>query len=155
VFFKEQIRSALRDRVFCFSFVYTRRAMPSDEKRAAPRILVIEDDQDICEAMVIILQMKGYSVASAANGRKALDYLHDAPLPDLIITDLAMPVMDGRQFRREQLKDSRLAPIPTLVITAMGDRTHIDASEILLKPVDGDLLLTAVRRHCGSEPALQ
>ncbi len=129
--------------------------MQSDEKREAPRILVVEDDEDVREAMVAFLQMGGYCVASARNGREALDYLRDAPLPGLIISDLAMPVMDGRQFRREQLKDARLATIPMLVITAMADRTHIDASEILLKPVDADLLLTAVSRHCGGEQALQ
>jgi CheY-like chemotaxis protein len=127
----------------------------SDENRDAPSILVVEDDEDVREAMVAFLQMKDYFVASARNGREALDYLHDAPLPDLIITDLAMPVMDGRQLRREQLKDARLAAIPMLVVTAMADRTHIDASEILLKPVDADLLLTAVSRHCGGEQHLQ
>ncbi len=126
--------------------------MQSDENPEAASILIVEDDEDVREAMVAFLEMKGYAVASAGNGREALDYLHDAPAPDLIITDLPMPVMDGRQFRREQLKDARLAVIPTLVITAMADRTHIDASEILLKPVDADLLLTAVSRHCGSEP---
>jgi CheY-like chemotaxis protein len=129
--------------------------MQSDENKEAPRILVVEDDEDVREAMVAFLQMKDYFVASARNGREALDYLHDAPLPDLIITDLAMPVMDGRQLRREQLKDARLAAIPMLVVTAMADRTHIDASEILLKPVDADLLLTAVSRHCGGEQHLQ
>jgi len=129
--------------------------MQSDENRESASILIVEDDEDVREAMIAFLEMKGYSVASAGNGREALDYLRDAPAPDLIITDLAMPVMDGRQFRREQLKDARLAAIPTLVITAMADRTHIDASEILLKPVDADLLLTAVSRHCGSEPVPQ
>ena len=106
--------------------------MQSDENRDAASILVVEDDEDVREAMVAFLQMKGYSVASACNGKEALDYLFAAPAPDLII-----------------------AAIPMLVITAMADRTHIDASEILLKPVDADLLLTAVSRHCGSEPALQ
>ena len=129
--------------------------MQSDENKEGASILIVEDDEDVREAMVAFLEMKGYSVASARNGKEALDYLHSAPAPDLIITDLAMPVMDGRQFRREQLKDARLAAIPMLVITAMADRTHIDASEILLKPVDADLLLTAVSRHCGSERALQ
>jgi CheY-like chemotaxis protein len=129
--------------------------MQRDENTEGASILIVEDDEDVREAMIAFLQMKGYSVASAGNGREALDYLHGAPSPDLIITDLAMPVMDGRQFRREQLKDPRLAAIPTLVITAMADRTRIDASEILLKPVDADLLLTAVSRHCGSGPALQ
>src|ERR1700686_2415703 len=129
--------------------------MQSDENGEGASILIVEDDEDVREAMVAFLEMKGYSVASAGNGRAALDYLRDAPAPDLIITDLAMPVMDGRQFRREQLKDARLAAIPMLVITAMADRTHMGGRKILLKPVDPDPLLTAVSRHCAAEPALQ
>ena len=129
--------------------------MRADQNNQGASILIVEDDEDVREAMVAFLEMKGYTVASAGNGREALDYLEAASLPDLIISDLAMPVMDGRQFRREQLKDARIAAIPILIITAMADRTHIDASEILLKPVDADVLLTAVNRHCGSEPAQQ
>src|SRR6267142_1094926 len=107
--------------------------MQSYEKRERACILIVEDDEDVLESIIAFLLVNVYSVASAGNGREALDYLRDAPAPDLIITDLAMPVMDGRQFRREQLKDARLAAIPMLVITAMADRIHIDASEILLK----------------------
>jgi CheY-like chemotaxis protein len=120
-------------------------------KNEVRAILVIEDDEDVRQAMVAILEMKGYSVASAENGKVAMDYLRAAPIPDLIITDLSMPVMDGRQFRREQVKDARLANVPLLVITAMNDRNGIDANEILRKPVDVDHLLATVSRYCEPE----
>ena len=77
-----------------------------------------------------------------------MDYLRGAPTPDLIISDLAMPVMDGKQFRREQIKDPRLAKVPVIVMSGLADRTDIDATEIFVKPVDVDVLLAAVGRHC-------
>jgi len=122
--------------------------MPGDEKREGPRILVIDDDEGVREAMVGILEMTGYRVASATNGKEALDYLRDAATPDLIISDLAMPVMDGKQFRRMQIKDPRLAKVPVIVVSALSDRSDVDANEIFIKPVDVDVLLAAVDRYC-------
>jgi len=126
--------------------------MPRRKKTEEPRILVIDDDDGVREAMVSILQVMGYFVASAINGKEALDYLRDAATPDLIISDLAMPVMDGRQFRREQVKDPRLAKVPVIVVSALSDQTDIDANEIFIKPVDVDILLAAVARYCRGEP---
>ena len=122
--------------------------MPGDEKHDGPRILVIDDDEGVREAMVSILQVMGYSVASAINGKDALDYLRNAATPDLIISDLAMPIMDGRQFRREQVKEPRLAKIPVIVVSALSDQTDIDANEIFIKPVEVEILLAAVDRYC-------
>ena len=115
-------------------------------------ILVVDDDEGIREAMVSILQVMGYSVASANNGKDALDYLRNAATPDLIISDLAMPIMDGRQFRREQVKEPRLAKIPVIVVSALSDQTDIDANEIFIKPVEVEILLAAVDRYCRREP---
>jgi CheY-like chemotaxis protein len=122
--------------------------MAGDEKSEERRILVVDDDEGVREALVALLQMMDYSVASAANGKEALDYLRNAPTPDLIISDIAMPVMDGKNFRREQIKDPRLAQVPVIVVSALSDRTDIDANEFLIKPVDVDVLLAAVDRYC-------
>jgi len=140
--------SLCKDRVF---LAYT-WIMPRDQKDEGHRILVVEDDEGVREAMVNILQVMGYCVASAINGKEALDYLRDAATPDLIISDLAMPVMDGRQFRREQVKDPRLAKVPVIVVSALSDQTDIDANEIFIKPIDVDILLAAVARYCHREP---
>jgi len=126
--------------------------MRDEMKRDDPRILVVEDDEDAREAMVALLQIKGYRAVPAGNGKEALDYLHQAPVPDLIILDLWMPVMDGWQFRREQVRDPRLAKIPVIVVTALSDRTDVDANEIIIKPVDVDHLLTTVGHYCKPEP---
>jgi CheY-like chemotaxis protein len=124
----------------------------SDEKKEEARILIVEDDEDAREAMVALLQMKGYQAVPAGNGKEALDYLRRAPAPDLILLDLWMPVMDGWQFRTEQAKDPRLAEIPVIVVTALSDRTDVDADEIIAKPVDVDRLLTSVNHYCKREP---
>jgi len=125
--------------------------MSGDEKSEDCRILVVEDDEDAREALVALLQMKGYSAVPAGNGKEALDYMRQAPLPDLIILDLWMPVMDGWQFRREQIKDPRLAQIPVIVVTALSDRTDVDANDVIIKPVDVNRLLTTVGNYCKPE----
>ena len=126
--------------------------MQGDQKKEDPRILVVEDDEDAREAMVALLQMKGYRAVSAGNGQEALDYLHEAPVPDLIILDLWMPVMDGWHFRSEQIKNPRLAHIPVIVVTALSDRADVDANEVIIKPVDVNRLLTKVDQYCRREP---
>jgi CheY-like chemotaxis protein len=124
----------------------------ADKKRDDDyRVLVVEDDEDAREAMVALLQMKGYRAVPAANGQEALDYLNKAPVPDLIILDLWMPVMDGWHFREEQIKIPRLKGVPVIVVTALSDRTDIDVDEIIIKPVDVDLLLNKVEQYCRRE----
>ena len=126
--------------------------MTGDGERQNPAILVVEDDEDAREAMVALLKMKGYHAVPASNGREALDYLDQAPAPDLIILDLWMPVMDGWQFRSEQIRNPRLAHIPVIVVTALSDRADVDANEVIIKPVDVDRLLTSVDHYCRREP---
>ena len=126
--------------------------MQGDGDRENPSILVVEDDEDAREAMVALLQMKGYRAVPAGNGREALDYLDQEAAPDLIILDLWMPVMDGWHFRSEQIKNPRLAHIPVIVVTALSDRADVDANEVIIKPVDVDRLLTKVDQYCRREP---
>jgi CheY-like chemotaxis protein len=126
--------------------------MHGDEEPKGPKILVVEDDEDAREAMIALLQMKGYRAVPAGNGREALDYLDQASAPDLIILDLWMPVMDGWHFRSEQIRNPRLAHIPVIVVTALSDRADVDANEIIIKPVDVDRLLTTVDQYCRREP---
>src|SRR5947207_15447872 len=81
-------------------------------------ILIVEDDFDIREALTQILEDEGFQVRCASNGREALEVATSGPAPRLILLDLMMPVMNGWQFRAEQLKDPRLAEVPVLVISA-------------------------------------
>ncbi len=126
--------------------------MSDDENGATTRILVVEDDCDAREALMTLLQMQGYSAVPAGNGKEALDYLSSAPTPDLIVLDLWMPVMDGWQFRNEQIRNPRLRNIPVIVLTALTYRPDVDANEILPKPVDVNRFLTTVSRYCKPHP---
>jgi len=121
--------------------------------RPGKRLLVVEDDAFAREAMSTLLEAEGYQVASAANGREALGQLRGTILPDLILLDLVMPVMDGLEFCRQQRSDDRLAEIPVLIVSAR-DAVLPDpflAPQIvghLVKPVLVDDLLAHVRQCC-------
>jgi CheY-like chemotaxis protein len=117
-------------------------------------ILIVEDDFDIREALTQILEEEGYAVRGAANGREALDVASDGAIPKLILLDLMMPVMNGWQFRAEQLKDPRLASVPVLVISAdphvQPKAASLGVAGLLKKPISLDDLLQAVKTHCSA-----
>ncbi len=112
-------------------------------------ILVIEDDQLISNAITEFLQEFGYHVVTSVNGKLALDLLSQMTTPHLIVLDLLMPIMDGFDFRRNQLKDPALKNIPMIVMTAHSHteekREEIRASHYLKKPFDMFELLKAVQ----------
>jgi two-component system response regulator MprA len=81
-------------------------------------VLIVEDDRDIRECIADALEVEGYSVALAGNGREALEKLRAGVRPELILLDLLMPVMSGWEFRHEQLADPLLSGIPVVVVSA-------------------------------------
>ena len=114
-----------------------------------PTVLVVDDDDDIRETLAEFLQDEGYAVRKAANGLEALERLRENQSPCLILLDLTMPVMDGLQFRDEQLKDPSLATIPVVVITAGGRMANTESDiPVVMKPIDIDELMGMVRRYC-------
>jgi CheY-like chemotaxis protein len=120
-------------------------------------ILIVEDDDDIREALAQILELEGYAVREAVNGREALD-VSARELPCLILLDLMMPVMDGWQFRSEQMKDPVLSQIPVVVISAdAGIHEKVasfGAASVLPKPISLDRLLRAVETfYLSARPA--
>src|ERR1700690_1314554 len=121
--------------------------------RAGPcgGVLVIDDHAEIRSSLREVLTDEGYEVACVGNGREALDHLKAAsPRPCVILLDLMMPVMDGWQFRKEQKLGPEVADIPLVVITATGKRpVLVDASELVMKPLDLNRLFEAIERYCG------
>lgn len=114
------------------------------------RILVVEDDQDIRDSLQQVLELEGYQVSSAANGKEGLEALASSAKPCLILLDLMMPVMNGWEFLAVQHGDSRLAAIPVIVVSAAGDRARsTEANGYLKKPIDLKLLLEMVHRYCS------
>ena len=120
---------------------------------ARRQVFVVEDDSDIRESLVWLLEAEGYDVVGAANGLEAMERLRSAAAPPgVILLDLMMPVMNGWQFRSEQLRDPHFASIPVVVISADGSiqrkASAIDAVGYLRKPIEIDELLGYVDRFC-------
>jgi CheY-like chemotaxis protein len=84
------------------------------------QILVVDDDQDMREVMVEVLEEEGFIVASAADGREALDKLGTAR-PLVMVLDMMMPVMDGRAVLAALADHATLRTLPVLVFTAQHD----------------------------------
>ena len=82
---------------------------------------------------------------------EALDYLRGGKRPCLILLDLMMPIMNGTQFRDEQLRDPHLRDVPVLVISAGNELEQCSkalGTESMRKPVDLEKLLDVIARHC-------
>ncbi|HTM22488.1 MAG TPA: response regulator [Kofleriaceae bacterium] len=112
------------------------------------RILLVEDDPDIRADLAEILVDEGFHVDTAAHGAIALDRMRMGPLPDLVLLDLMMPVMDGFQFRAAQVADPQLAAVPVLVLSGAADmlaQVHaIKAQAVVRKPFRIDQILQAI-----------
>jgi two-component system, chemotaxis family, chemotaxis protein CheY len=113
------------------------------------KILVIEDDESISSLLKQVLELENHEVESAENGRDALTKLETAKdLPEVIILDMMMPVMNGAQFRQEQLQNEAIRDIPILLMTADSAIQKIEydlkPNGILRKPITIDAVLKKV-----------
>ena len=112
-------------------------------------LLLVDDDADIRETYGLALEDAGYAVIAAASGAEALDKLREGALPDLIVLDQAMPMVNGREFRALQLSDPTLAKVPVLLLTgALRMQALVDdiaPVAALQKPVGYTELLSAIR----------
>ncbi|HEY2029082.1 MAG TPA: response regulator [Myxococcales bacterium] len=120
-------------------------------------VMIVDDDRDVRESLAEVLEDHGYPSVAAANGQEALDRLRSVPTrPCLILLDLMMPIMDGRQFRAQQQQDEVLGMIPVLVFSAHTNveeaSAALGASACLRKPIELPLLLEAVRALCPPQP---
>ncbi|HEY5451481.1 MAG TPA: response regulator [Polyangia bacterium] len=116
-------------------------------------MLVVDDDSAVRTALKELFETEGYDVAVAANGRAALNQLRVGVRPCVVLLDLMMPVMDGWDFRTEQLKDPALKDIPVFILTAAGFsdttiRAQFGSIPFVPKPPPHEELLALVRRVC-------
>lgn len=118
------------------------------------RLLIVEDSADYRALLTKLFSRQGFKVDCAVNGEAALRHLEATPeLPNLILLDLMMPVMDGFEFRERQIQEARFAQIPTILMTAHGDlvaaKEKLGAIELVRKPVEMDDLLSIVNKAIG------
>jgi signal transduction histidine kinase len=118
-------------------------------KMDKPLILVVEDDFALLEGIRELLELTGYRVIPASNGVEALEKLNHYK-PDLIVSDIMMPEMDGYEFHSKVRERVELLTIPFIFLTARGEKVDIrrgksmGADDYITKPFDDEDLLVAV-----------
>ena len=120
------------------------------------KILVIEDNRDSRDILSKLLRMSGYDVLSASDGETGFEAAASFS-PDLIITDINMPRMDGIEFVRQVRASQMLARTPVLVVTAFGSSAAREAVEAganaaAEKPFDFDRFLKTVEDLIAQKP---
>lgn len=121
-------------------------------------ILVVEDDVHLLEGVRDILMLDGYDVLTAQNGTQALSILREHPAPpDLIVSDIMMPEMNGIDFLKAVREDSHLLSIPFIFLTARGEKAdyyqgmRLGVDDYVVKPYEpADLLVkieSRLQRH--------
>ncbi|MCS6856676.1 MAG: sigma-54 dependent transcriptional regulator [Sandaracinaceae bacterium] len=122
---------------------------PSSPPAPRARLLVVDDEHSALSALQKLLESEGYRVWCASNGEEALQHL-DEIAPDLVITDLKMPGINGIELV-EKVR-SKNPSIPVIVVTAFGDvqsavsAMRRGAEDYLSKPIDFDALLVSIER---------
>lgn len=124
------------------------------------KVLVVDDDLDMRRSLLEALAEAGYEATGAANGQEALEALARPPLPEVILLDLLMPVMNGWQFCQARLNNPAAASIPVIVMSAAVSKDpaspyFIQVDDFLPKPLElGELLdkLSAITRRALVQP---
>lgn len=143
----ERVRTRPSLRLVSCAF-YDRRAVTAG---ALPRILVVEDDRETRQFYSEALGRGGFQVEQAHNGHQALEKALSSP-PDVILTDIAVPGLDGIELCQRLRADSRTRKIPVLAITGYDDRqypsraTMAGADQVLTKPCEAEVIVGEARR---------
>lgn len=126
---------------------------PPPGSEPQPIVMVVDDDPLVTEGLTEILKRRGYRVATASNGEKALTALRGGLRPKLILLDLLMPVMDGETFAKSCREDPALSSIPIVIISAFTAEAvklaQAVATEYLPKPFHVGKLLDTLKRIPG------
>jgi CheY-like chemotaxis protein len=117
------------------------------------RVLVVDDDRDLRDALADLLGGEGFHVTCAGNGREALDSLASAPC-DVILLDYMMPEMHGGEFRAAQRALPQIAAIPVILASAACSApaaAAIEPAAVLRKPFTPAALLDSLEQVLGAE----
>ena len=123
---------------------------------ASTRILVVDDDRMLRTLVVHKLSRIGYDVAQAENGQDALDAVAEK-MPDLIILDGMMPVMDGIECLRNLKSNQNTSDLPVFMLTArrgeedVVEALRLGAADYLAKPFNPDELILRIQRFLAKE----
>jgi CheY-like chemotaxis protein len=108
------------------------------------KVLVVDDESDMRFLLRMVLEPEGFEVVEAHHGAVALELVKEEQ-PDLVVTDLMMPVMNGRELIERLRADAQTAGIPIIVLSANASTPVAGADAALSKPFDIDALLDTAR----------
>ena len=126
-------------------------SLPPADTRTAARVLVADDNRDVRDYVTRLLRQR-FNVEAVSDGAQALAVARDRP-PDLVLTDVMMPNLDGFGLLRELRADARTSSIPVIMLSARaGEESRIEglqasADDYLVKPFSAKELLTRVTTH--------
>jgi two-component system chemotaxis response regulator CheY len=117
------------------------------------RILVVEDDPDSREFLATLLKLEGYTVVTANDGLEGIERV-ETDHPDIIISDICMPNLDGLEMVKRLRQSPEYKRIPIVMLSAFGSGNlssaiNVGANEALRKPVHAELLLQYVTKWIG------
>ena len=122
------------------------------------RILLVEDDFDVREALAETLREEGYQMDCACDGQEAMAYLNNGGSPGLILLDLMMPRMNGTEFRLAQKADPRFCHFPVVLLSADGrmeeKARQLQTDGAVRKPIDLNELLRTIQRFEPQQKAV-
>ncbi len=122
---------------------------------AHPLVLLVDDDDDSRTLCAEHLEAAGYRIVQAVDGREGVTRAREL-LPDVVLTDMSLPIVDGCEATRQLKGDPRTARIPVIVLTGYDDLWHMHEAQqagcdsFLIKPCTPATLLAAVGRHVAS-----
>ena len=131
-----------------------------DHMNLTPRILIIEDQAPMRRNLALLLEMEGYEVDTAENGKIGLQRVEEK-MPDLVICDVMMPEMDGYCVIQALRSDPDTAAIPFIFLTAKGDKSDLrvgmnfGADDYLTKPVVREDVLAAIQARLERARAME
>jgi len=118
------------------------------------KIMIVDDEPNICEAVKITLEAEGFKMLTALSGQECLDKLKNESV-DLILMDFFMPEMNGRELCSKIRKDPRLASLPVVFLTVaqfggIGKEKlrKLNITDYISKPFDNDDLVRTVKKIC-------
>lgn len=116
----------------------------------ADKILLVEDDIDILDNLRAFLEMENFEVATATNGKQAIDLLKKEGRPRLILLDLMMPIMNGYEMLAEMKKNNIFHdnPVPVILLSAATDIEETARNQVtkfIRKPIALDKLLVTIK----------
>jgi DNA-binding response OmpR family regulator len=115
-----------------------------------PKVLVVEDEAALAKVLKMRLEIEGFDVRAAGDGQEAMEMIAQQR-PDIVVCDLMMPVMDGKQVTQAIKSDKKLKSIPVLILSALKRQQEMDelkrlgADDFAAKPFDSKELTARIR----------